>query len=460
MKLNSEEKVKSTTRVIAYRLLKKIQDNDAYANIILDDYVNNHDISVQDKKFLTELFYGTIRYQRQLDWVMYQNKTTHISSRAQDVKILVRLGLYQLLHMDSVPDYAAISETLITAEMAGLSSYKKYINGLLANVSKHKNEIFKNLEDADRDIKKAAILHSHPDWIAEAYMNRLGYSDTIKLMVHNNHPPKTVIRVNQLKISPNEFVKLLENKQITYEINCYLPEAITITGPISVTDIPGYGDGLFYVQDTASQIVGYAVSPTLGSKVLDMCAAPGGKTFSMAINMKNQGLLLAADINPNRIKLIQESALRLGLSCIKTIEHNGTQVLSGYENDKFDYVLVDAPCTGTGVLRRKVDSRWKKSLHDLSELTRLQNQILDSASQMVKTGGVLIYSTCSLTTAENENRVKKFLFKHRNFRVESLLDILPESCKSMVTDSGFFLSLPHRHHMDGLFACRLIKWTE
>jgi 16S rRNA (cytosine967-C5)-methyltransferase len=454
-----QNKPQVSARWVAYQALLRVDRDKAYAGLVLDTALNKSELSARDKRLVTELVYGTIRHQGTLDWLIaqYARKSNKwISAR---LKPILRLGAYQLLYLTKIPEFAAVHESVKLAKQAGLTKFTGLVNALLRRIAENRDRI--QYPDKALDIVRyLSIKYSHPEWIVRIFLDRFGPDETEQLLVLNNQPAPLILRINQLKCSIDHFEQQLTRAKIQVVRNQYAPESLQINQMHgSIQELPGYHEGSFTVQDTASILVSYLVHPKPGQTVVDLCAAPGGKATHLAELMQNQGKLFAVELHPAKAKLIEQTASRLGLTNIQVIIADATRLGTSIK-EPVDAVLVDAPCSGLGVLRRKVDIRWKKQPDSIPELVKLQEQLLESAYRILKPGGILVYSTCTLTKEENELQVDRFLKSHPEMKLGLAKDYLPSPAQEMITEQGYYFALPQKHGTDGIFAARMIKKLE
>ncbi|MDI6784283.1 MAG: 16S rRNA (cytosine(967)-C(5))-methyltransferase RsmB [bacterium] len=453
MKINNPN---LSARELAYQLLLRIERDKSFAGLVVDKALDKTELSARDKRLVTELVYGTIRHQGTLDWVIAQFAKKQKKIISFKLNIILRLGIYQLLYLTKIPAFAATHEMVKIAKQTGLTRYSGFVNALLRRVAENRDRI--QYPDKTKDIvKHLAVKYSHPEWMVRIFLDRFGAEETEQLCELNNQPASVILRVNRLKTSVEHLEQILLKKGIRVSRSDYAPEGLIIAqSNSSIRELPGYNEGSFAVQDTASMLVSHLVNPQPGQTVVDLCAAPGGKATHLAELMQNQGKLTAVDLHPGKAKLIDQTAHRLGISIIQVLVADGTK-LADKILEPVDAVLLDAPCSGLGVLRRKVDSRWRKEPESIPELVALQNKLLESAYSILKPGGVLVYSTCTLTRDENEPQIERFLALHPELRLENAKDFLPEPAKPMVTKEGYYFAVPHRYHTDGIFGVRMVK---
>jgi len=377
-----------------------------------------------DRGLCHELVCGVVRWQATLDCLITR-KTTRPQPKSA-LQNLLRLGLYQIFWLDRIPPHAAVHETVELAKQSGFAAQAGFINAVLRGYLRETDEIRKIL--ADLKLSKPALGHSHPDWLVDKWRNQYNPADLQKLLAWNNQPPPTFARLNTLRGTADQLRALWEAEQVVAEplVRDWTGEnsVFELKSHPSLASLSSFRDGWFYLQDPSTLLAPAGLAAQPGETVLDLCAAPGGKTTLIAQSMQNTGRLIAQDIEPDRIKLIRENCRRLGVTIAET-------TLPGVHNplqpppEAFDRILVDAPCSNTGVLRRRVDLRWRIQPAELTRLQATQSELLAQAALRLRPGGVLVYSTCSLEPEENSGVVKAFLAAHPQFRCESERQLLP-----------------------------------
>jgi len=416
-----------------------------------------------DKSFLTELVYGTVRWCGKLDWVIgqfiHQKKLKRLPPEIVEI---LRLGLYQLFFLDSVPDHAAVNESVELAKKHGYNGVSGLVNAVLRRAIRDRSKI--SYPDAQSDpVGHASALYSHPEWMVGRWIERYGVSETVRLCSANNLRAPLYIRTNILKTSRDQLMHSLQEEGAEATASCNLPESMRITDlPSSINELSSYKLGWFQVQDESSMLASHILGPQPGETVIDACAAPGGKTTHIAELMQNKGKILAFDTDARRLPLILRSCQRLDITIVAALEADSRALHDHLSDEKADRAIVDAPCTGLGVLRRNVEARWRRTPHQLEVFPELQYAILASAAGHVKPGGVLVYCTCSIEPEENQQVVARFLSNYPQFQVESVLPFLPAElqAKSLVTEEGYMQTYPHLHDMDGFFAARMVDREE
>lgn len=450
---------KKSARAIALEALYAVDRDEAFSNLALNRVLEKYKPEKLDRSFITELVYGTLRSVNTLDWVLEKFLTKPLAKLNPWLRNILRMGVYQMMYMDRVPDSAVCNEAVNLTREIGQNGMTRMVNGVLRNVVRNKNDIeFPDI--GEEPVKAIAIRYSHPEWLVERWIGEYGISGAEAFCRANNMVPPNSIRTNTLKTDRNKLQSILAEEGIEAIPGALAPETLVIDGFKSVGSIGAHKTGLFMVQDESSTLVGHAVSPVEGSTVIDACSAPGGKSTHLAQLMNNQGRVISADIHPHKMELIQENAARLGINIIETIVLDASELDRQYK-DMADYVLVDAPCSGLGVLRRRPEIRWRKEKKQIQALSGLQGKILDSAALCVKAGGTLVYSTCTVTKEENQDIIEQFLKKHPEFSMESLNPYLPEKLKdspgAKSLEKGYIQFLPHVHGTDGFFIARLRK---
>ena len=407
----------------------------------------------RDKAFAREVVYGVLRWQERLDWIIsaYSHIKPHRMERA--VITILRMGAYQLLFMDRVPSRAAVDESVKLAKGIKKKDAAPFINGILRGIAEERKEVsYPNLQSDP--LNHIATLHSHPLWIVRRWVEQWGAEETIALCQADNQIPPFTVRVNTLKASREEVLDQLRAEKIRAIPTSFSPVGIVISDPPPLTTWGLLQSGLLQVQDEAAQLVSLLLTPQPGERVLDLCAAPGGKTTHLAQLMEDQGEIMAMDVSQNKLGLLQENCRRLGIALVQTMTHDATTPLP-FPRASFNRVLVDVPCTGLGTLRRNPDGKWRVKEADIPRLQKIQRAILAQASTMVKKEGVLVYSTCTMTSEENEGVIEAFLSERKEFRLEDVSPSLPPGCECLVDSTGYLRTLPSRHGMDGFFAARI-----
>lgn len=441
---------KTDARDVALKIIGEVETGGAYANIALARELARQPLSDQDRRFVTELVYGTVKAGRTLDWIL-----SHYSSRPLDkvpavIRNILRMGIYQVFFLSRVPASAACNQAVELAKKYGHIGTAKFVNAVLRSAVRNSEKAA--YPDRERHpVQYLALRYFHPEWLVERWLGRLGPEECEALCRIDNETPPLSVRTNTLKINRDRLLDRLAQEGATAEPSRWTPEGIVCREYPAMAALPSLREGLFQVQDESSMLVAHVLAPQPGEFVIDACGAPGGKSTHIAALMGNKGRVLSVDLYGHKLKITGENAARLGIGIIETKEFDATRLDTLYAGQA-DRVLVDAPCSGLGVLRRKPDSRWRKSEAMLKELPKLQSAILNSAANCVKPGGVLVYSTCTTEPEENEQVVEAFLAARREFRLEDTGQHLP------VTRPGKMVQLwPHRDDVDGFFIARMVR---
>lgn len=437
------------SRQVAIKILKRIEETNAYADITIDNELSRSNLSSLDKAFVNEIVNGTIRWRGHLDWLIRQFYQGEINKCPTLIKYILQVSLYQLIYLDKVPAYAAINEGVALAKQFAGNYWAGKVNAILRTFLRKKDHI--NYPAIDTDVAGyVAIKYSHPRWIVERWIDRYGIEETQRLCEANNKTPDFSIRVNQLKVTQRNIQHILKQFGIDTIPSVYLVEFLKTSHLPELTNFEPFQKGLFSIQDESAGLVAHLIDPKPGEIIIDLCAAPGGKTTHLAEICQNQCRILAVDKNFNRLLLLRQNIRRLNLSNIYLLNANATQ-LAGINVDK---VLIDAPCSGLGVLAKRSDLRWKRTAEQIEQMARLQRQMLNNAATLVKKGGVLVYSTCTIEPDENEDIVNHFLADHHNFTIDNPANFLNEK---LTFNNKYVYTFPHIHNTDGSFSVRLVK---
>ncbi|NLG85795.1 MAG: 16S rRNA (cytosine(967)-C(5))-methyltransferase RsmB [Firmicutes bacterium] len=446
-----------TARDLALDVLLRIEKTKSYANLLLSPSLAKSTLSAQDKALATELVYGTIRAMGTLDWILQECSHMPLDKLDPPVRMVLRLGAYQLLYT-RIPPSAACFESVQQAKRVSHAGSARYVNAVLRRLSREREQI-KYPDPLTDPVRYVAVKYSHPEWLVQRWLERFGLEGTMALCEANNQPPPLCLRTNTTLISSNELADYLRVQGFTPLSHHFVPEALYLQGAGAVGSLPGFKDGKFSIQDESSMLVAHALAPQPGERVLDVCAGPGGKTTHLAELLNGCGEIWAMDIHAHKLALIKETSIRLRLTGIHICEGDARELPPEFIG-RFHRVLVDAPCSGTGVLRRRPDLRWHKTPEELNKLPKLQLQILSSAATAVIPGGTLVYSTCSIEPEENILVVKEFLSANPDFVLDDLRPELEEFIPEPTLKQGFVELYPHKHKVDGFFLARLKRCEE
>lgn len=442
------------SRLVAVKTLCDIDENKAYSNIRLNHYFKKYNLEQIDRAFASEILYGTLRWKARIDYFIQRFSRVKIEKMSLWVLNCLRIAVYQIFFMDKVPDFAAVNQSVEIVKLKDKKS-SSFVNGVLRNILRRRNE-FDRIDIKD-DIKRLSIEYSHPEWYVKKFSNELGRDFVVDLMKKNNLPPSLSIRVNTLKCTRDELKKVLNEKGIEV-YDGKVEESLVLKGYGPIEKSEEFIKGLFTVQDESSMLVSRVLAPKPGERVMDLCSAPGGKTTHIAQLMKNNGEILAFDIHEHKLELVEQNASRLGIDIIRTYLKDSSIFMKEFENSS-DRVLVDAPCSGLGLIRKKPEIRWNVTMKDIINLQKVQYEILKNASRYLKINGTLVYSTCTITHEENEEIIKKFLNEHDNFELVDICFLLPERFKVQTCKNGYIKLFPNMHDVDGFFISKLRrKW--
>ena len=417
-------------RQIAVRVLRRHAGGAGWLEEVLETEPARSALATPDRALLQELCFGVVRWQATLDWLIARK--TEGRTQNTVLQILIRLGLYQLFWLDRIPDHAAVHETVQMARDFGFGAKSGFVNALLRGCLRERDKLERELEALKSS--EPHVGWSHPQWLCTRWEQRWGAEKLRALLDWNNTPPPVFIRVNTLKTTPEKLAKQFAQEGVLFTPRAFdwCPPDILfeLRGHPPLASLPSFQQGSFYVQDPSTLLAVEALNPQPGESVLDFCAAPGGKTTLIAQRMQNRGLVQAHDTDKGRRKLIQDNCDRLGVTCVR-IEENAPAGGSAPPcrvqevAAPFDRILIDAPCSNTGVMRRRVDLRWRIQSSEIDRLSRLQLELLRQAAPLLKPGGTLVYGTCSLEPEENGHVVREFLAGQREFRFDSERVLLP-----------------------------------
>jgi 16S rRNA (cytosine967-C5)-methyltransferase len=441
-----------TVRHLAVDILNQVHSSQAFASPLLNDCLDANALSgTPDGRLLTHLVYGALRFRGHLDWILANFYRGDFDKMDEGIKNVLRVGLYQLKFSDRLPAFAVVDEAVKIAKLIQPEK-SALVNAILRNYLRRGQKIlFPSLKQNPAEY--IAAFHSHPLWLVKKWIKIFGPDDTMSLCSANNEIPPFTVRVNTLKTSRKEFAQKLTDAGFTAMPTNYSPDGIILTDSVgAIQNTNFFSEGFLRIQDEAAQLVSYLMNPNSTEFILDACAGSGGKATHLAAILKNKGRIVAVDRNPEKNTELKKDATRLGITIIETQQDDLFVGLPDSLKEKFDHVLVDAPCSGLGTLRRNPEIKWRTTEKDLRNFAAAQKVILQNASTAVKKGGRLIYCTCSLLPAENENIIDSFLTRNTNFS----LCRPPNSINEQLVDSrGFYHTYPHKHNMDGFFGAIL-----
>ena len=440
--------MKQSARITALRVLVSCRSNGAWADAALKAQISRDGLSGPDAALCSRIVYGVMQHQMLLDFYIgayCSQKPDHLQPPLLEI---LRIGAYQILFLDKIPDSAAVNTSVELAKLSKRGQASGLVNAVLRKISQNK-ESLPPIPDRN-EIQRLSIQYSHPKWLTKRMVTLLGREEAERFLASNNEIAPLTVQVNPLKTTTESLTEELRQAGIEVHPHAWVPDCLELSGTGDLTALPAFRDGKFLVQDPAARLVSLIANIRPGLKVLDVCAAPGGKSLSAAFAMTGQGDILSCDLHENKLKRIQESADRLGADIITTRAADGRVFQPEWEA-AFDVVLVDAPCSGLGIIRKKPDTRYKKA-DDLFTLPVIQSAILNNSARYVRPGGTLVYSTCTILPEENEQVAQAFLAEHTDFTMSPI-----ELPQPVGTTSGALTLWPQRHDTDGFYICRMTR---
>jgi 16S rRNA (cytosine967-C5)-methyltransferase len=452
-------------RQLAFLILRDIYRRDAFADVVLDRVLSQSHLSELDRRLVTELVYGTVRRARSLDFIIDQLAKKKASQQPPDLRVILHIGLYQLEYLNQIPPSAAVNTTVQLAKDNGLSGLSSFVNGLLRQYLRLKNDpdpetqkttplnqLKNRFNTSLSTIERLGILYSFPDWMIKLWLAEIGESETEKLCDWFNQSPTIDLRINPLKTTITEVETAFQSQGISVSRIPYLPQALRLNGTIgAIQKLPGYQEGWWTIQDSSAQLVTHLLDPQPGEFIIDACAAPGGKTTHIAELMQDRGTIFACDKTASRLKKLKENCQRLQLKSIEILTGD-SRTLEQF-TDKCDRVLLDAPCSGLGTLHRRVDARSRQTPENIQQLAILQGELLAQTATFVKPGGRLVYATCTIHPLENDQVIQQFLEKNPHWEIEKPSLELPV----LLSPEGWIKVWPHQTDMDGFFIVKLTR---
>ena len=410
----------------------------------------------RDRALCGELVNGVVRHLYYLDYVISRFSEEPLEKMDPQVRNLLRLSAYQLL-FTRIPSRAAVAEAVKLVKRGRGKWVVSFVNAVLRKIA----EVRERPPEPPREMNPVAYLsvrYSYPEWMVERWLSRFGEEETERLLSAGNEKPPLVVRVNTLRVTRNQLLLYLKSEIPGIEACRFSLDGLVLRGFRGrITDLRAFRAGWLQVQDEASQLVSYLVSPRPGERILDACAGVGGKTTHLAQLMRNTGRIYAYDLYEWRLQRLRENAERLGITNVETITAEVTEAVKALGGRFFDRILIDAPCTGTGVIRRHPDIKWARKPEDLTKVPEKQLALLCGLAETLKPGGIMVYATCSLEPEENEAVVERFLAEHPEFEIEDPRKVLPDPARELTDENGFLHTYPHRHGLDGFFGVRLRK---
>jgi len=446
-------KMQKTPREVAVEILNRTEKKGVFAESLLDDFLLNHTgMNPLDRKLLTQIAYGTLRMRAYLDWVIRRFYRGNFTTMEPGIKNILRTAMYQIYFTDRIPDFAVIDEAVKTVKKTHPQA-SGLVNAILRNTLRGKDRVI--FPDIQQDpVRHIATVYSHPAWLVKRWLPVFGKDETVAMCKKNNEIPPYTVRINRMKTTRRQSMEELIRDGFDVKATDFSPDGIIILhSAVPLRETKLFQSGCIQVQDEASQLIAYLAAPKPGDTVLDICAGSGIKTTHIAAIMKNRGHIVAVDINKVKIASLKENVKKQGISIVEAKVGDVTIPIDS-SHESYDIVLIDAPCSGVGTLRRNPEIKWHSSDAAVRKLLVLQKAVLNNAAQYVKKGGRLVYSTCSILPEENEQMIRDFITRHRNF---TCFTTHANIHTSLIDNRGFFRTYPHRHQMDGFFGAALLK---
>jgi 16S rRNA (cytosine967-C5)-methyltransferase len=444
--MTPSEPLSASARGVALAVLSASESG--HVDELLSRELGRSNLSAKDRQLVTELAQGTLRWRGRLDFFLRRWFKGDYRRADTRLKNILRLGLYQVLYLDRIPDHAAVDTSVDLAKQLPGAKAASLVNAILRRAIRERDSLPE--PDSRNRLESLSIAMSHPEWLVKRWADRFGWKDTEAFCRVNNSTPDLWVRWNPLKTDQDSFLAILHESRITAEPSAISPHHVLIHDNLNVAEWKPFRDGLCTVQDVSAGLPVMLLDPQPGETILDFCAAPGGKATQIEETMGDQGFVIAQDVSPDRIVKVRQNIERLGLSSICCLVGDGS-TLRGH---RFDRILLDVPCSGLGVLRSRPDIRWKRSPEDIRFMASIQRTILETAADLAKREAVIVYSTCTTEPEENWEQIDRFLLDHPQWwRDKSEQWVSP----TVVNPRGEIETYPHIHNMDGSFAVRLVR---
>ncbi|MCX8072517.1 MAG: 16S rRNA (cytosine(967)-C(5))-methyltransferase RsmB [Candidatus Binatia bacterium] len=451
--MSGEQRAPTNTnpRLLAWRVLQRVETG-AHADAVLGRTLSAASLTAKDRALAVRLVYGTLAWQLYLDYLLQQFCHQPLEKLDPPIRVLLRLALFQICFLDKVPPFAAVDTAVDLAKTHKHGAAVPLVNAVLRRAARGWKDV--PLPERERDLAAyLSVRYSHPRWLVEAWLSQYDEIETELLLEANNQVSPTALRVNRLRGTREHLLREFRAQGLEAEPGNYSPDAVLVRG-FDPLHHPLFEQGVYSVQSEAAQLVSYLVAPQPGELVLDLCAAPGGKATHLAELMSNQGIVVAVDASRPGIERVQQECSRLGIGIVEPYLADA-RLWEPQAQQRFDRVLLDAPCSGLGTLREHPEIRWRRTSESVRELAQLQRELLQQAARWTRPGGLLVYATCTLLREENEEVIAHFLAERRDFALSRIPEQLPPSIQALVDSQGFFRTMPHRHDVDGFFAVRL-----
>lgn len=444
-------------REIALKSLYKIEKNEAYSNIALDEAIkkNKNKIDSRDIGLISELVYGVTTWKLTLDEIIKKHSKIKIKKISPWILNIIRMGIYQIIFLDRIPKSAAVNESVNLAKVYGNKGSTGFVNAILRKINKTDYEELFYIEDSTQRISKTTSM---PEWIVRELLKQKTEKQVEETCKNSNTRPNLTIRLNTLKTNKEDLENKLKTRKIEYE-KTDIESFYILKGQKNIEELDLFKEGYFTIQDLSAGLAAIALSPKENEIILDCCSAPGGKTTYIAEMMQNKGYIEAWDIHEHRIKLVEKNAQRLGINIIHTRVKDATKfdAINREYIEKFDKILLDVPCLGLGVIKRKPDIKWQRKPEDIENICKIQYKILETCSKYLKKDGELVYSTCSILKEENQNIIEKFLKENNNFNYSNYENISNYNIIKKYIVNNKYIEINTNQNYDGFFICKLTK---
>jgi 16S rRNA (cytosine967-C5)-methyltransferase len=448
------ETLYSDARSLAVKILTRVERTDSYLDKLIDYEIRTEVLNDYDKSLLNEICHGVIRWMRRLDWFLNGFYRGNWEKCTPEIKNTLRVALYQILFLNKIPDFAAVNEAVEFVKRISTQKHADVVNGLLRTIIRTKNDLVYPTREID-EVKYLGIMQSHPNWMVKRWIERFGFDDAAVFAEANNKRPILTLRVNTLKTTKEQVFKRFEERNIVYRTCRFIDYFVTLRLMSKIYLDEDFLNGMYTVQDESAGLAAVLLKPSENDVILDMCAAPGGKSTHIAQILGNKGKIYSVDKYDAKVGMMKKTAERLGVTNIEFFQDDAMD----FQNEtlkslKFDKILLDAPCSGLGVLSKKPEIRWKREMEDILALNETQKKLLANAAACLKPGGVIVYSTCSTEPEENMMIVKDFLEKNPDFYIDNASQYVKHD---LVNADGCIETFPHKQGIDGSFAARLVK---
>lgn len=460
--MNNKTNGTPSSRLVAMKVLVKIEEAGAFSNIQLNTALKESGLSRADAGLTTEIVYGTISRKLTIDFILDQCIAKGVKKLQTWVHQLLRLSVYQLYWLDRIPPHAIVNEAVKIAKKKGHQGISGMVNGVLRTILREQEKFSPRHLVGKNELETLSIRYSFPMWMVEHFVQEYDLETVEKILESSNTSPNSSIRVNTMRFEAKDIIAAFEKDDILAEASSLASDGLVVKNGGHLAGHDLFMSGAYSMQDESSMLVAEIVNPKPNMQVLDACAAPGGKTMHLAERMQGKGTIYANDLYEHKATLIKEQAVRLGLHNIEVSASDAAKLDEKFDSECFDAVLLDAPCSGFGVIKRKPEIKWTKQLSDISDIADIQADLLKTVSKLVKSGGTLVYSTCTIAKRENQMQIKAFLKANPQFKLDKQWDanLLKKLEKLGVIDEsfeGYIQVLPYHANSDGFFIARLVK---